>query len=227
MTITYPRSLPATRFSMQRLELDPFTSSNQLYGGKTQGRQFAEPRWRGYFRTVELYNATTLREWEAWLDSLDGAVRTFLAHDERYPFPQNYPESAAGAGDGFTGLDRAGGGAFDGTGAISALSGNSITLTQLPATTFALKAGDMLGLVESPYYGLYRLLEDVTSNGSGVASVNVRPSVNPVGATLFTTAATYNLIRPKCVMTLEPEFTDRPGERLTGAIGFQGIQKIV
>ena len=226
MAVSFPRSFPAGRFDRGQLVLDPFTSTNRLAGGKTQSRSLAEPRWRGSFLTVALFNATSLRIWEAWLDSLKGGVKEFYAYDPRYPFPQDYPESTTDAGDAWTGLTRFGGGGFDGTGTVTALTATTIAIGTLPVG-FTLKIGDLIGLVEGDYRGLFRILEDATGDAGGAATVTVEPSTNPAGTTLFTTSATFNLEKPVVVMTLEDEFTEHPDDRLFGAVAFRCVQKIL
>ncbi|MEK9751748.1 MAG: hypothetical protein VW338_00855 [Rhodospirillaceae bacterium] len=216
MTITYPRSFPLTRFARGRLTLPPAVSVNLLAGGETQSRRMIDDRWRGEFTTPALTANTDLRTWLAWLASLQQGTKTFYAFDPRFPYPRAYE-------DGFTGLTKAVGGAdFTGAGDVDAISTTGMTISGLPAS-FALKAGDRVGLIESSDRGLHQITEDATANGSGIVSVTVEPLIN---TTLFTTAATVQFASPVCIMILEPGSATEPDGREPGPVSFRGIQKV-
>jgi hypothetical protein len=193
-----------------------FESRSLLRSGGTQSVEYAEPRWRGEFVYFPMGRAEFQRL-QAWLDTLRGAGRTFYGYDQLKPFPVSYP-------GGFGGLARAGGGAFDGTGTVSLLSGSGFTVSTLPSGLM-LKAGDMVGLVEGAKRGLFRLSEDATANEAGVVALSVEPRIPPGQS--FSSAAIANFVRPACVMTLDPQSARAP--RKAGGlspISFTGIEKL-
>lgn len=214
MPLTFPRAMPC---GVQTSEFEPqrYMATNQLYGGTTQVREVAETRWRGSF-TYAPRRRPEHQALQAWLDSLRGGLRAFLAHDHMKPFPVRYP-------GGVTGLARAGGGAFDGTGGVSGRSAAGFSMTTLPAG-FDLKAGDMVGLVEAGRYGLFRLAEDALASASGIAALVVEPRFN---TSLFTGAARANLVRPPCTMILDPASVSAPRSAgAPGVVTFAGLQTI-
>lgn len=215
MTIIHPRAMLCgvltTTFEIRR-----FMSSNQLYGGTTQVREMAESRWGAEFTYAPMGRAQ-FQTLQAWLDSQRGGLRTFLAHDPLKPYPVSYTKAAMLA------LARAGGGAFDGTATLTALSASGFTLAGLP-NGFLLKAGDHVGLIQSGRYGVFRILEDVTATPGGAAALTVEPRVP---TNLFTTAASATLVRPSCSMILDP--ASSPSSRTAGSrapISFSGIQSL-
>ena len=188
-------ALPTTSFSSAVFDLKRYNSVNRLYGGQTTSREQAEPRWSCQFTTSNL-NASEVRRWRAFWDRMRGGLRGFLAHDPLQALPLAYP-------GGFGGMTRAGGGAFDGTADVTSFpSLNHIALGTLPAG-FSIASGDMIGLIESGRYGLYRILDAVVANGSGVATVLVEPRLGLV-TSRFTASAVANFLQPSCVMVPDP-----------------------
>lgn len=217
MTVTFPRSFPLAAFSRVSFDLDRYVSSNALYGGQTQVREMASPRWV-MAATTGILNTARARTWKAWLDSLKGGVNSFYAYDPELPYPGAYPAGFAGlvegvSGDAFTGT------AID----IAALTSTTIQMTDLPAA-FVFTPGDLIGLVESGKRGLHRVLEEVTASGLGSATVSVEP---PVLTNVFSDAAHANLVRPVCIMTLEPGSVSAQRSPRPQPISFRGIQKVI
>lgn len=221
MAITYPRVLPAGfGLRSQDFELVRFESVNTLEGipsdaAPLQGMEIANPRWRGQFTTQALdRNGRAL--FRAWHRSLKGVMKTFLGYDFDRPFPGNYK-------NGFAGINRAGGGAFDGTADVTALTASTIALATLPAA-FALKAGDYIGLTEGTKRALHSILEDITANGSGAVTVTVEP---PVLTNIFTAAAVANFDKPTAEMIVVPGTFSCPSEaRRDTSASWAGVQKL-
>jgi hypothetical protein len=122
----------------------------------------------------------------AWYDSMRGGMGSFLAHDTARPLPVDYRVS------GLSGLTRAGGGAFDGTATVAALSAFELQLSTLP-DGFSFRAGDMVGLVEGGKYDVHRIVADAVADGSGNVTLDVYPAVNLF---TFSTSAVANLDKP-------------------------------
>jgi hypothetical protein len=137
--------------------------------------------------------------WRAFLASLNGANRTFLGHDYERPWPRLYPS-------GFSGLSRAGGGAFDGSltawsQTISADGQALARLEGLPAG-FQLSMGDYVDFrwttLTVARRHLVRALEDATADGAGViAAVTVDPAIH---SRVVPADAVAHLDQPCCVM---------------------------
>lgn len=197
-------------------EIARAVSKNMLYGGLTQVREMGEPRWRATFTYAPMKRAE-FQALQAWLDSLRGGMRTFLAHDALKSYPVSYR-------GGFGGLTRAVGGVFDGTASVTGFAGaDSFSVAALPAG-FVLRAGDMVGLVQGGNRGLYRILEDVTATAGGAATLTVEPRIVPG---LFTTAAQATFVRPACLMTLDPDsISASRTAMIRSPISFSGIQKV-
>jgi hypothetical protein len=192
MPITYPRAMPPVTLASAHLRLQRFQTVTTLYGGVTQVQERADPRWFLDMTTIPL-TPTQAQRLAAWIDSLRGGLKTFLASHPVLCRPAAY----------YAGLPatRAAGGAFDGTASVSALTDTTISLTGLPAS-LVLGAGDRIGLTQAGRYGLFRVLQDVTGSGGGAVTVDVEPRVN---ASLFTTAAVARLDQPLVEMFLVPD----------------------
>lgn len=215
MAISYPRAMLAGCQATDTMRLIRTEAAAMLASGATQATQLAPPRWRCDYTTKPLSMAER-RPWRAWLDSLNGALRTFLGHSPLQVWPGAYP-------GGFAGMSRASGGAFDGTAQASAVSATGISIIGLPAG-FVLGAGDLLGLVQNGKYGLYRIMEPVVAAGNGTASVTLSPAVN---TSLFSIGATVNFARPVCEMILDPATApDASAELSRKPVTFTGIQRL-
>ncbi len=192
MAITYPRTLPC---GVQSVTLEPSYSQamNRSRSGEVGVLELADPRWQAQIAYAPL-DRERFQAMRAWLDSARGALVRVLVHDALQPYPLLYPKAVLEA------LSRAGGGAFDGTATVTALGPTGVTLGALPPN-FALKAGDYVGLVEGGRYGLLRVAEDATGSGGGSLAL----TGFPLGQTKhFTTGAQARLVRPPCLMTLDP-----------------------
>lgn len=215
MSISYPRALPAfirpTRAS--RLRLDRFEDLSRNLGGQVFVQEIAPARWRIDIATQGL-SASESIQLDAWIESLS-VGRTFLAGHPANCLPQSI------WGTGFAGLLQHGGSTpFDGTASVDDVTATTIALADLPST-FALEAGDLIGLVESGVYGLFQILEDVSAS-SGAATVTVEPNIN---LSLFSDSAVAQLSAPKAEFHLEPGSYESAGVRRLGA-SFSGVQKL-
>lgn len=195
-TLIRPYELAPPNLQQSFFRLLRSVQTTPLRGGGAVSIDYAPSRWSTTIKSAAAWDAgrEIIDPIRAFVDRLQGGVQRVYMWDWMRAYPRSYP-------DGFAALPRAGGGSFDGTANVTALTASTIALSTLPAS-FALKAGDMVGLVEGEKRGLYRIVEDVTANGSGVATVTVEPKVE---LTLFTDAATANFDKPVCVMTLTEE----------------------
>lgn len=201
MSLTFPRPMPTGGVDSQAFQIARVDLASPTLNGGGGGVTAGFPRWR---MSCTLANTTAeeTEEWIAFLDSLRGSQRVFLGRDLTRPFPKAYPA-------GFDGMDRAGGGAFDGaaTGWSVDTAGDVLGLTGLPAG-LALGLKDSVGFRWTTGGGarraLVRVVEPAIADGSGVVSgLTVEPavpSIVPVGAVAF-------LNEPDCLMRIVTEET--------------------
>lgn len=199
MAITFPRSLPSWLEAVRcDMTLETVTKQTRSWGGAIVSTELAPAYWTF---ELEAPAITTARkaELKAWWDSLQGGLKTFLAHDFAHAFPLAYASESA-----VLALTRAVvGGAFDGTFEITTIltgggglrSVNAATLR--PPADFTLTAGDYISIVQSNRYSLHRLLNTVTSNANGnfSSAVNDDLFIEPPLTSLFTAGATANVVK--------------------------------
>jgi len=105
MAIVFPRAMPGG-FAQQgfRLKRNDYTSPEN--SGRLGGVQAGWPRWMGSW-TVGTTTQAVSDAIEAWIDSLRGAQKLFLARDIRRPYPLAHI-------DGFRRMLTTGGAPFSG-----------------------------------------------------------------------------------------------------------------
>lgn len=206
MALVFPRAMPAAGIGQQVFEAMQINMETAEAGGALYGVSVGLKRWRAEWTLAAALQQTDSDEWSAFIASLDGAKRTFLGADIARPFPKLYP-------NGFAGLIRAGGGAFDGSftswsQTITADGQALLTLNGAPAG-FALSTRDYVGLrwTTSSIQRRHkvRALEGGVANGSGViAGLTVDP---PVHVTVVPGSAVAHVDNPSCVMRIIPSQT--------------------
>lgn len=185
-------AFPNIQIESLEMRMDAFVSRTTSVGGKIFSTQRGRPKWRATLQTVPLTRSQS-QELEAWwTDQLVGMNTTLLSNAEK-AYPVRYP-------NGFAGLTRATGGAFDGTATTSSLTPTTIGLQGLPAN-FVLEAGDLVGLEEAGRYGLFQLKSAATAIASGTLTIDVHPQIN---TTAFSLAATANFASPLLEMVVDP-----------------------
>jgi hypothetical protein len=213
MAITFPRSMPALTWSRVHLRCPRVQSVVRTYGRMTQVQEVADPLWLGDFTTGGL-TPTQMQTLAAWLDSLRGGLKSFLASHPILKRPSQYYAALPAT--------RADASPFDGTASLYALSAYAMTIQTLPAG-LVLKEGDRVGLVQSGRYSMHRIIEDATASGLGEVSITVEPRVN---LSLFTTAADVVLDEPKVEMILIPDsLPDLTVQLGRQSVSFSAIQK--
>lgn len=214
MTITYPRPLPTWfRAEAFGLNLSRVQAVARTRGGAVQVAERGRTLWTAEI-TTPLLRPTRHEELQAWLASLRGGLNTFLLHHLHLCRPIAYP------GTGWAGITRHGGGAFDGTATVTAASGYSVTVGDLP-TNYVASPGDMISWAWGSTRTLHRVVEGGTAS-AGVLTVQVEPDV-PAGGTY---PATVKLERADAVFRLSaPVFARRSGGG-GEPIQFQAIQAL-
>jgi hypothetical protein len=196
MALPNPRVLPAelsfwsTSFNIEWAVTTPFRAR----AGGVAVVETGGHAWRATFMSPPRYKKDDLLLIKAWFNSMRGGTFNFLAHDAARPYPRNYPS-------GFGGMTRAGGSAFDGTATVTAVTTSTIALSTLPAN-FVLKPADYISLIKSGKYSLHQIMEAVTGNGAGVATVTVEP---PIVTSVFAPPSlTANLALPLGLFVPDP-----------------------
>jgi hypothetical protein len=215
MAITYPRLIPGGCMATDTMRLVRTETAAQLVSGVVQVTQLGMPRWKCDYTTKPMRGMAERKKWRAWLDSLEGAMQTFLGHSPMQIWPTAYPR-------GFAGINRASGGPFPGQGEVTAITTTTITMNGLPAS-FVVGAGDLLGLIDDTHYGMHRIMEDVIGNLDGTMTVTVKPFVN---LSLFGVGAVVNFAKPKCEMILDPATPPDTSADITfKPVTFTGVQR--
>jgi hypothetical protein len=215
MTISYPRDLP-TAHRIESVEFQPFylQARAPTRGSLMQAADLGPQLWRGSFRTAEL-TASQADEWQAWLESLEGGIRTFKMWNPVKQYARAYP-------DGYGALS------WDGIGDVVSIAVglDAITLDGVPAG-LVLSAGDMLSYSASSKQRLHRIVEGGTADGSGVVTVGVRPLIGPSPAE----NAEVLFLKPWCLATVAPNSIRAPwsARRVGGAatVSFEAYQTLV
>lgn len=214
MAITYPRTLPTTRWSAMDFKPLFIGNSVQLAGGLTQYREAGDTRWQCDLTTVPLFpgdptDRALIGVMRAWWMSLRGGLKTFLAYDKAHEYPITYPNG--------TGI-----GAWGGTGTVSSISANAFTAGSV-LSGLQLKAGDWVGFEKSGKYSLHVVTEDKTASGTTISSVPFEPAIN---TSVFTTTFTARFIQAKAeFLPLAGSFS-APESTQAQPISFSGIQKL-
>jgi len=159
---SYPLALPNTpgfvqsRFALQRavaVASSPFTGQSQSY-------EHPMALWTAQLQLPPMKRATAAA-WQALLLKLHGRRGTFLLGDPDAKVPRGAISlsatptlnAAANAGD------------------------YQMQIAGVGTSIVAFRAGDYIQLGASSTARLYMIVDDATSNGSGVVTVNIEPSI--------------------------------------------------
>ena len=206
-----PLPLPVTEAGVARvlLDIERVDYAAPEASGRQGGVQAGWPLWSARLE-LDQVDPESGDAWITFKDRLRGRQRTFLAHDTSRPFPRSTPL-------GFTGMTRAGGGAF--TGAATAWSqaidgdGNAlIGLTGLPAGLVLTKRDyvgfkwDAAGAVAGSYgrRALARVVVGGVASAGGGITVMIEP---PIDTRVVPAGAIAHLDRPSAVFRLDPNET--------------------
>ena len=216
MAITYPRELPLPcSIWSATLDLADNVTGSPSGGGKMNLTQVDDPLWRAVIRWGTL-GPSGRGICSAWKNSLRGGLRSFIASDTRRRTPLAYPDATVPA-------DISG--AWGGTAVVTSLGLSGVLgLSGLPGS-YKFSAGDRIGLEQSGRRGYYEVIEAVTANGSGVASVTVAPFLH---TTIFTTAATARVWQPKAEFTIDWSAwrEDEADDPRYASVSFEAWQKL-
>lgn len=209
-----PRILPNALLRPTRFTFDyePIGAFSRTLGGQVSFQE----KVGGSLWTMSLVsrpmNERDYAEVRAWKSSLHGAAFSFKAYDLRRCNPLEY-------GSSILTLTRFGGGTFDGTATLDAVSGNTMTVSGLPAGYIA-TVGDYFSF---PWLGSQRLvqaLETKAADSSGVLNgINMAPWLLSGG----TTGVTVTMVNAWVLMRMIPGSWS--GDRtISDPVAFQAIE---
>jgi len=165
MPISYPRALP-THTGIRQITLravNVTAVSESVFTLRQQVFKHSGERWEAEVTLPQMARSDA-EQWVAWLLSMRGREGTFLLGD---PLGAT-PRGSAG------GTPRVNG---------ASQTGDSISIDGCTASqTGWLKAGDYIQLGSGAGSSLHKVLQDVSSNGAGQATIDVWPSIRTAPA---------------------------------------------
>lgn len=225
-----PLEMPTDFYAQVQFELQRVDYAAPEAAGRVAGVQAGFPLWSATW-TIDVVGPDELDAMRAFMLQIRGATRRFLGRDLLRLYPKLYK-------GGFAGLNRAGGGAFDGTAtswseAINADGDSAVTLENLPAG-LVLSQGDYIGFsyvaTESAVAGLtWHASVRIVTGGTADAEGNVTVTSEPPVPSAVPAGATAYLNEPACVMTLVTDSSSLPAIGRGGVAQggqFVGIQDI-
>lgn len=179
-----------------RFDLARSVQRTPLRGGGGLAIDHAPARWSAAFATPAELRRAEIDPVVALVDSLRGG----LVRVEVSDWLRKYPRAHGAA---VLDLARFGGGAFDGSASVTALTAHTAALSGLPVG-LTLSPGDMIGLVAGTVRTLHRIGAAATASAAGTATVTVEPMI-PTAALADPVSAA--LVAPTCLMILaeDPE----------------------
>lgn len=191
-----PLSLPSTGF--EEFELTPINTRDtaMMEDRRTETAGFGTPYHTLSVQTQYL-DDDEYDDVDTFFMEASQAGACFLAHDVFRPRPRAYGNTPLSG-------TKAGGGAFDGTAAVSAVAAYQATVTGLP-DGFQINRGARIGFRMSALVrSLHLVTEAVTADASGVAVVKFKFALDTQN---FTTSATVDFEKPSIPMMLDPGFS--------------------
>ncbi len=194
MSLSFPLAMPTDGIVSQLFQISRVDYASPEVGGAIGAVTAGFPRWRMTLQLGDM-GQETADAWRAFLDNLDGASRTFYAHDVLRVLPAAYP-------GGFGGMSRAAGGAFPSDGAAGAWSmaedRAEVVMSGLPAN-FELTVGDLVGFRWGDNRRtMVRVSQSHTGSPEGWIQVPIRPAL----PTLVPPEAVAYFERPTLVMRI-------------------------
>ncbi|MDP3405044.1 MAG: hypothetical protein Q8S03_10170 [Brevundimonas sp.] len=197
MSLVFPRRMPVG-VAGQYFEAEQVDYQTAVAGGRVNGVTAGPPLWHGRWTLGAGISQSASDQWRAFLSAQRGQQRPFLGYDQARPYPRSTP-------NGFAGMARHGGGAFDGTATSWSINsdGDELALNGLPSS-LALTFGDYAMLRWTTGGDERRSLHRAVDAATAIAGV-VTLSIYPPVPDLVPGDAVADLAQPCCVMKLTPE----------------------
>lgn len=203
MAITYPLDLLddfpgwSTDFSLLWRQEQSVHAS-----GRIRVKDFGTPIWRATYQSKTL-SPNNLDIWRAKLDSLENGLKTFKAYSTSRCRPIRYPGTSVIANATVNSIDS---------------NRKKLSLENL-APNFELSVGDLLRINTT----LHRVMENITSNGSGITlEFEIRPHLG----VSVEEGDVVILQKPFVEMTIVPDSISTQSDLRTGrgSVSFQAIE---
>lgn len=216
--ITFPRNLPADLPLVgASFVLKPMAALSPLRSGKTISMNLGPELWMPEIQTGQL-EAAAAGEARAWYDTLL-SNNEFFAYDAMREYPLAYAD---------TGFDSllVGASPFSGSCVLSNVESNGVQvdLASLPIG-FVLSPGDYLSFdyLSGAARALHRVSALATANGSGLATVEVRPNIRAG----WTASASVLLHRAACRALILPDsYSENEVPPNFVSISFKAVQTL-
>ncbi|SFK41506.1 hypothetical protein [Caulobacter sp. UNC279MFTsu5.1] len=222
MALVFPRAMPSAGVSQEYFEIQRVDYLSPEAGGRLGAVSAGFPLWEAEW-SLPTTGQARADEWRAWISAQRGPGRLFFGAEQHRPLPLSCP-------NGFAGMVRAGGGAFDGVATSWSVNGTRDGLTlQGQPVGLALGWGDYVGFKwttsGAQRRALVRVVEPGVANGSGALLVSVEPPL----PTLVPSGADATLDHPDCLMKLIPGETKLGGKTRQQAISgsFKALQQLL
>jgi hypothetical protein len=201
----------------EEVEFDPVAvkDTERMEGRRTETVRHGATWWKARYRTGFL-DFRDFGRMDAFMMKVDGDGDLFRAYDVFRPRPMAHDNGQPLSGT------KAGGGAFNGTATLSAITNSrTVTVSGLPAG-FELRDGDYVEFrMSATKLSLHRVGADAVANGSGVVTLSIRYGLDTQN---FTTAAIVNFEKPSCLMELDAGSYDGKKARRTRRPSFAATE---
>ena len=209
MAVSFPRTVPDTRFASINMWLEPMATFGRSRGGTPQVRELGKAHWKGDWTTF-LTDEANLKIWRAWFASLRGGVNKAFLRDYTFDTLQaGYP-----------------GGWSPKTGTLGSNTNSSgrIEVTGVPASTVVLTPGDYIGVRNGSNRHLHLVLEADTSGTAGVLTTTVEPAVD---LTIFpATTTTVDFDQANAVFVIDHKSIEASHTGRYQSISFSATQSL-
>ncbi len=219
MAVTFPLSIPSWLKGWARCEFD-IDKNVEIAptGGGDLAFDMGNDLWIVDYQTVRL-QPDQVEDFRSWLKLLEDGLQTFWGYNVRRPYTKAYP-------NGFSGLTKAGGGAFTGSLSVTAVNSDNKTLSLggLPAN-FTVDAGTGIAWdYNGTARAYHQFAETQVSNSLGnIAAIEVRPFVRG-GYSLPISANISQAMAKLCLVPKSKSFAGEP--RGAGSFSFQAMQTV-
>lgn len=180
MTISYPLSLP-TSIGFAEIEItarNAVSVSRSPFTFATQVHSYSGQMWEANV-SIPAVRRDLAAPWKAFLTALKGPTGSFLLGDPDYARPQGLAAT------------------FPGNPVVTEQIGQSITVTGAsPNKSGWLLAGDYIQIGATSTATLHQVLQDVNTDGSGIAELDVWPGLR------YSRTASITLNNPQGVFKL-------------------------
>jgi len=180
----------------EKCRFDPIRvrTLDRMEGRRTEGMSLPTGWWTASYTPGYLF-PRDMGKLDAFMMQAGDDGEVFRGYDPFRPRPIRMD-----TGKPLTGT-KAGGGAFDGTAVLNAITNSrTVVIYGLPAG-FLLSRGDYVEFRQGGLSSLHRIMADATASGTGQVSLSIKYGLDLQN---FTTAAQVRFEKPSCLMQIDP-----------------------